>query len=122
MEHQEEIDQQPLQGEIVLDSRSARRGVALPSPKTPTACMARGISRKYKRLQRRSPLSATARRLLLQKFATPRPSVLSLTLPSPVEDDVLSSSQFVSIVKERYPSLKMEEFMDDKEKWIVIYR
>ncbi len=98
-----------------------RRRTSLTSPRTPTACVARSISRKYKRLQKGSPLSTSTRRLLLQKFAPPAtPEVVSEVVSE--VSPVLPYNQFLGALQERYSSLRTEEVKEDQEVWVVVSR
>ncbi len=94
------------------------------SPGTPS--VAGQIRRKYNRirLQKHSPLSATARRLLVQRFAVPRPSTCTGTsqaseaVPDPVHVPDLET--FRERLRQHYRALNVEEFKE--EKWIVVSR
>ena len=85
-------------------------GYSRPAPRTPTTVVATALCKKYRRLrqQSRSPLSATARRLLFRKLTVPD--------AAPIEEDaVLRELQlFGDLVRKQYPALKLEELTEER--------
>ena len=73
------------------------------SPRTPTQLAARNVLRKYKRLQRNSPISTSTRQKLLSKFAS---------------SSTVELGSIFQLVKEQYSTLNVEQ----GQEWIVISR
>ena len=69
------------------------------SPRTPTQLAARNVLRKYKRLQRNSPISTSTR----QKFAS---------------SSTVELGSIFQLVKEQYSTLNVEQ----GQEWIVVSR
>ena len=106
------------QSRLVPVTQSPSRRLA--SPGTPIQLAARGILRKYKRLQKSSPISSsvistTTRHNLLAKFA-PIPAVASSV-------GTLDFSSILLLLKEKYSALNVEYLVEDGiQEWVVVSR
>ena len=96
---------------------SKRTKVASTSP----IDVATQIRRKYQRMQQRhSPLSATARRLLLRKLCPVQDSHYSPNRSLTISERGTTTSHLErlrAIVKESYPELRIEENIH--EQWVI---
>ena len=104
--------------EEIETTPSKRRKISSTSP----IDVATQIRRTYLRMQQRhSPLSATARRLLLLKVCPDQGYSASQLLTLNAERTGTSQLEHLrDIVKEKYPELRVEENIH--EQWVVISR
>ena len=98
------------EGQVVARTPSKRRKIS--SSETSPIAVATKIARKYKRMYHtRSPLSATARRLLLKHMGEPSPSSV---------DDSSQFERILELARGEYPELNVEYNLE--EQWIVVSR
>ena len=113
-DHCKQVRENNMDDQASSGTPSKRRKISI--PETSPVGVATKIARKYKRMHHtRSPLSATARRLLLSKINVGESSSSSV--------DVSLESHFeriLELARGEYPELNVEHNLE--EHWIVVSR